>query len=184
LKVEILGKSCVKISLSEDELFEHGLSWGALSTENFETRRLIEELCVAAAKETDFDREGRQLFVKAIPDFDGGCTFFLTLGAEDKNELYPVIFSTKNTEDMITAAKKLAESGLGENTSVYFNKDKRYIFVQERENRRKTAWLILSEYCTVEGHGKIAKLQVAESSTLVCSSSSELIRLIDQSPPC
>ena len=76
VKMDLLENGCLKILLTEDELRDFNLTFGALDYNNENTRSALHQLLEKAKRQTGFDASG-SFIIEALP-VDGGCMLLLT----------------------------------------------------------------------------------------------------------
>ena len=74
--MEVLENGCLKILLTEEDLYGFGLTFDNLDYDDNTTRDVLQMLLIAARNETGFDPAGG-VVVEALP-VDGGCLLLVT----------------------------------------------------------------------------------------------------------
>lgn len=123
MKLDILSKTTLKLTLTAEDMDKHSLRYETLSEEGSSCRQAIGNLIDCCGKpESDAAarllREGNRLFVEAFRRMDGGCMLYVSAldrKSRDRSEgilsgeedVSPIIFEAASEEDLGTACRSL-----------------------------------------------------------------------------
>jgi negative regulator of genetic competence, sporulation and motility len=174
LKIEAIGKTKIKILLTQGDLEQYGLDYDKLSSENNETRHLIQNLAETAASECGFERRGRQLMVRSLPLKDGGCIMYMSVSEESSHlpclEKGPFIYSFAETEDMLRAMEALYRAGLSRKADTMLYSGEKgiyYIVLACRFEPNRELDHLLTEFGARHAQGSAAMAHLKEHAKLI-----------------
>ena len=78
MNIEIIHKSKVGIHLEHEDMCEYNITYDTMSYDDPQTKKILWQLLLSAAKKTGFDPRTRQLLIEVFPVPTGGCVIYYT----------------------------------------------------------------------------------------------------------
>lgn len=169
MKIDILSKTTLKLTLTAEDMNKNSLCYEALSGEGSSCRRAIGRLLKSDSKPESAAMAARllngqpRLFVEAFKRMDGGCMLYVS-ALDRKNgsgvldsDISPLIFETESGEDLGLVCRCLVSeknNGAKFRSALFYGSGNRYRLALTPLNTCKNRIMrILREYgrvCTEE----------------------------------
>ena len=181
MELTLISENKIKISLTRQDLDEHGITSDALDYDNTETRRVFWTLLDEARKKTGFDAAKNRIFIQIYPSRDGGCELFVSkITDTDEDNRYKTearkgnekrtakaVYRFEKMQELISVCKRLHTLGYRGRASAYSEDKTRFFLsfdetvsqaelVGEYGERQSTegALLYIKEHCVTICEGE------------------------------
>lgn len=163
MKIDILSKTTVKLTLTAEDMNKNSLCYEALSGEGNSCRKAIGMLLKTDCKPESAAMAARllndrpRLFVEAFKRMDGGCMLYVSAldrkveKAEEllDREISPLIFETERSEDLGLACRCLVlekKKGAKFNSALFYHAGSYRLAIAPLNTCRSRLLRILKEY--------------------------------------
>lgn len=168
MKIDVLSKTTLKLTLTAEDMNRNSLCYEALSGEGNNCRRAIGRLLKtdckpeSAAMAEKLLNDRPRLFVEVFKRMDGGCMLYVS--ALDRrtgkaaplsdSEVFPLIFATEIGEDLGAACRCLLsvkKQGAKFRSALYYREGEYRLAITPQNTCRSRILQALREYGTVWG---------------------------------
>ena len=165
LKIELVDRKTVKITLDENDLDELALTFNAGDASTNDTKRAVACLISKIKEETELDLTGGKLFIEAFPDLNGGCILYVNVidgtvptGRKKADLAFgsPLIFCFEDLESLTGACRCLfgQYSHLIRKSSLFLLSDNYYLALCSYLKTDEKLIKLLCEYGRFFGKGE------------------------------
>lgn len=168
MKIDVLSKTTLKLTLTAEDMDRNSLCYEALSGEGNNCRKAIGELLKTDCKPESAAMAERllndrpRLFVEVFKRMDGGCMLYVSAldrktgktGELLDSRVSPIIFETENGEDLGSACRCLLlekKKGAKFRSSLFYGEGEYRLAITPQNTCRSRILRVLREYGTVCG---------------------------------
>lgn len=116
MHIELIGKSTVKVALSEDDLNEYGLEFDIIESGSAATRRLLSDILDRLLLTKNIDLTSEKLYIEVFPGRPGGVLMYISNSkgvslsdreTENADEIIEAVFSENTIPQLVSTAAGL-----------------------------------------------------------------------------